>query len=164
MSSNLKYYFNNYLFVTAILIFSLAIMSCARPTGLVISEPSGIPPAGGGNGDNGGGSGEEPDPITALKIEAFSKTAYTFLRVQCSDCHSNSKKRPNFAQEDVVAAYRIAREYISLEFPEASELIARSMNGHCDEENCMTDGTELRALVLKWVEVENANPDPNHQN
>lgn len=90
---------------------------------------------------------------TAREVSSFEKTAYPFLKKQCSFCHGDTQA-PLFAVSNVSEAYAAAKPLVDFAEPAKSKLVVRSMNGHCGLSFCQTDGKELTAAIVEWAKTE----------
>ena len=82
---------------------------------------------------------------------AFEKSVHVFARAQhCNLCHGVDQS-PLWAQNDVGAAYQLAKNYVDFSSPESSTLVIRSSNRHCGK-ICSTDSTAMRDAIMSWWE------------
>jgi hypothetical protein len=107
------------------------------------------------NSPNPGSSGSPtPSPTAgASGISVFQTTVYPYALANCSGCH-NGSQTPNFAVTSVNNAYLAAKSVVNFSAPATSKLYSQSMNGHCGQAVCMTNGTAMLNAIQTWAHAE----------
>jgi hypothetical protein len=104
----------------------------------------------------------------AAMIEAFSKSAYPLLKMQCASCHSVSQT-PLLSANDINVAYEslINASKVDLANPEKSKIYLKLKNEshNCWGGSCANSSSEMLAQINKWKSLTAGTPaDLNNTN
>ncbi len=85
--------------------------------------------------------------------QAFAKSVYLITSKTCIPCHVNIQA-PFHASSDLTTAYLAAKSRVSWANVPSSKLIMKIQDGHCGNNNCKTDGSEMTKAINFWKAYE----------
>lgn len=96
----------------------------------------------GGSTSGGNGNGD-------TSVEAFEKTLYPLIRLNCGDCHG-SNQSPRFAVQDAQTGHDtlFSNGLISLDSPGSSRLVDKIRDGHKGYSGALAD--QLQSAIASW--------------
>jgi hypothetical protein len=95
-----------------------------------------------------------PSPSgTTSPIIVYQNTVFPIVTNNCSGCHAGAQT-PFFAVNNINNSYSAAKTVVSFSAPATSKLYTQSMNGHCGQMVCMTDGTAMLNAIQTWARAE----------
>lgn len=106
---------------------------------------------------------ESRDDKNLASMRAYESSVYPWVRTNCVSCHQDGPV-PTFASGSLEKAHQVALGLVNFDHIEQSQLYIRSMNGHCGQQNCRTDGKAMHDGIALWKKLRDeyvAEPDPD---
>ena len=114
-----------------------------------------------GGSHSGDSSDTSQGGPTGDGVQVFQSGLYAFFHSQnCVMCHGNGTG-PQFAVADVNAAYAVAKSFLNLSDPAASQFVGYATNNHCGNSVCNPASgaaaitAQVTSLVEAWAAAEN---------